>query len=166
MKKLILISIVLSLFLPCATALADEAQVNRYVEMLRQDIRDQKEEIIREALQFKEGEGKIAADFWNVYCEYQKGLAKITDSRIAMIKEYAAEYGAMTQKKAKAFGKKALGIEKDYLKLREKYFDRFAKALGPSGAIRFFQIETVLNNIINLKISTELPLFPQRAAAK
>lgn len=166
MKSFVIAVVAISLFLPCAFVFADEAQVNRYVEMLRQDVRDQKEEIIRETMQFKEGEGKIAADFWNVYRDYQKDLAKITDRRLALIRQYADAYDSMTQAKAKAFGKKALSVEKEYLKLRETYFDRFMKALGPSGAVRFFQVESALNHLINLTISSELPLFPQRAAAK
>jgi hypothetical protein len=166
MKKLTVLIVVLALLIPAAAVFADEDQVSRYIEMLRQDVRDQKEAIIREAMKFKEGEGTEAAAFWNVYRAYQKDLAKVTDARVAMIREYAQTFDTMTQAKAKDLAKKALANEKDYLKLKEKYYDRFMKALGPSGANRFFQIENALNNIINLKISSELPLFPMKAPAK
>jgi hypothetical protein len=166
MKKITVLLMVVALLAPAAMAFADDVQVNRYVELLRQDIRDQKEQIIREAIQFKAGEGKEAADFWNVYRDYQKDLYKLTDTKIAMIKAYAAEYDTMTQEKAKDLSKKALEYEKAYLKLREKYYAKFMKSLGPSGAMRFFQVESTLNNIINLQVSSELPLFPQRAPAK
>jgi hypothetical protein len=166
MKKLTVLIVFLALLIPAATVFADEAQVNRYIELLRQDIRDQKEQIIRETMRFKEGEGTESAAFWNVYRAYQKDLAKVTDVRIAMIREYAQTFDTMTQAKAKDLAKKALANEKDYLKLKEKYYDKFMKALGPSGANRFFQIENVMNNIINLKISSELPLFPMKAPAK
>ncbi len=166
MKKFTVLMVVFALLIPAATVFADEAQVNRYIEMLRQDVRDQKEEIIREAMKFKEKEGAEAAAFWNVYRAYQKDLAKVTDARVAMIREYAQSIDTMTQAKAKDLAKKALANEKDYLKLKEKYYDRFMKALGPSGANRFFQVENILNNIINLRISSELPLFPMKAPAK
>ncbi len=166
MKKITVLLMVVSLLVPAAIAFADDVQVNRYVELLRQDIRDQKEQIIREAIQFKAGEGTEAADFWNIYRDYQKELYKTTDVKIALIKEYAKEYETMTQAKAKDLAKRALANEKAYMKLKEKYYDKFMKALGPSGANRFFQVENTLNNIINLQISSELPLFPQRAPAK
>lgn len=166
MKKFAVLFVVFALLLPAATVFADDAQVNRYVELLRQDIRDQKEQIIRETMKFKEGEGTEAAAFWNVYRAYQKDLAKVTDGRIALIKEYAQNIDTITQAKAKDLAKKALANEKDYLKLKDKYYDKFMKALGPSGANRFFQVENALNNIINLKISSELPLFPMKAPAK
>jgi hypothetical protein len=166
MKKFTVLIVVLALLIPAAAVFGDEAQVNRYVEMLRQDVRDQKEQIIREAMKFKEGEGSEAAAFWNVYRAYQKDLAKVTDVKIGLIKDYAQSFDTMTQAKAKDLAKKALANEKAYFKLKEKYYDKFMKALGPSGANRFFQVENALNNIINLKISSELPLFPQRAPAK
>ncbi len=52
MKKWVVLFVMFSLLIPAAAAMADEAQVNRYVEMMRQDIRDQKEDIIREAIVF------------------------------------------------------------------------------------------------------------------
>jgi hypothetical protein len=166
MKKWVVLIVMFSLLIPVAAALADEAQVNRYVEMLRQDIRDQKEAIIRETITFKEGEGKEAAAFWNVYRDYQNDLKKVTDVRLALIKDYAANFDKMTDAKAKEIAKKVFANDKAALKLKEKYYEKFMKAMGASAANRFFQVETTLNSLIMLRINTELPLFPQRVPAK
>ena len=166
MKKIVLLFVALALLIPAAAALADEAQVNRYVEMLRQDIRDSKEAIIREAIVFKEGEGEKAAAFWNVYRDYQNDLKKVTDGRLAIIKDYAVNFEKMTDKKAEEIAKKILDNDKAALKLKEKYYKKFVKAMGASAANRFFQVENALNSLIMLRINTELPLFPQRAPAK
>lgn len=166
MKKLVLLFVALALMIPATAALADEAQVNRYMEMLRQDIRDQKEAIIREAIVFKEGEGDKAAAFWNVYRDYQKDLKKVVDARIEIIKDYAVNYEKMTDKKAAEIAKRVLDNDKTALKLKEKYYGKFMKAMGASAANRFFQVESTLNNLILLRINTELPLFPQRVPAK
>ena len=166
MKKWVVLFVMFSLLIPAAAAIADEAQVNRYVEMLRQDIRDQKEAIIRETITFKEGEGKEAAAFWNIYRDYQNDLKKVTDVRLALIKDYAANYDKMTDKKAKEIAKKVFENDKAALKLKEKYYEKFMKAMGASAANRFFQVENTLNSLIMLRINTELPLFPQRVPAK
>ena len=166
MKKIVLLFVALALLIPAAAALADEAQVNRYMEMLRQDIRDQKEAIIREAITFKEGEGTKAAAFWNVYRDYQNDLKKITDARIALVKDYAQNFETLTEKKARELQKNNLANEKAAFQLKEKYFKRFDKAVGAATANRFFQVENVLNSLIGLRIATELPLFPQRVPAK
>jgi len=166
MKKIVLLFVVLSVLIPAAAAIADEAQVNRYVEMLRQDIRDEKEAIIREAIIFKEGEGDKAAAFWNVYREYQNDLKKVTDVRLALIKDYALNFEKMTDKKAEEIAKKVLENDKAALKMKEKYYRKFMKAMGASAANRFFQVENTLNSLIMLRINTELPLFPQRVPKK
>jgi hypothetical protein len=166
MKKWVVLFVMFSLLIPAAAALADEAQVNRYVEMLRQDIRDQKEAIIREAIVFKEGEGDKAAAFWNVYRDYQNDLKKVTDVRLALIKDYAASFDKMTDAKAKEIAKKVFANDKAALKLKEKYYEKFMKVMGASAANRFFQVESTLNSLIMLRINTELPLFPQRVPAK
>ena len=166
MKKWVVLFVMFSLLIPAAAAMADEAQVNRYVEMLRQDIRDQKESIIRETITFKEGEGKEAAAFWNTYRDYQKDLQKLTDVRIAIIKDFAASFDKMTDAKAKEIAKRVFANDKAALKLKEKYYEKFMKVMGASAANRFFQVESTLNSLIMLRINTELPLFPQRVPAK
>jgi hypothetical protein len=166
MKKWVVLFVMLSLLIPAAAAIADEAQVNRYVEMIRQDIRDQKEAIIREVIVFKDGEGDKAAAFWNTYRDYQKDLKKITDVRIAIIKDYAVHFDKMTDAKAKELAKQVLANDKALLKLKENYYNKFVKAMGASAANRFFQVENTLNSIILLQINAELPLFPQRVPAK
>ena len=166
MKKWVVLFVMFSLLIPAAVAIADEAQVNRYVEMMRQDIRDQKEDIIREVIVFKEGEGDKAAAFWNIYRDYQKDLKKITDVRIAIIKDYAVSFDKMTDAKAKELAKQVLANDKAALKLKEKYYGKFMKVMGASAANRFFQVENTLNSLILLQINTELPLFPQRVPAK
>lgn len=166
MKKIVLLFVVLSVLIPAAAAMADEAQVNRYVELLRQDIRDSKESIIREVIVFKEGEGEKAAAFWNVYRDYQNDLKKVTDIRLALIKDYAVNFDKMTDKKAEEIAKKVLDNDKAALKLKDKYYKKFVKAMGASAANRFFQVENTLNSLIMLRINTELPLFPQRVPAK
>ena len=166
MKQWVVLFVMFSLLIPAAAALADEAQVNRYVEMLRQDIRDQKEDIIRETITFKEGEGKEAAAFWNTYRDYQKDLKTVVDVRLVLIKDYAANFDKMTDKKAEEIAKKVLENDKAALKLKEKYYKKFMKAMGASAANRFFQVESTLNSLIMLRINTELPLFPQRVPKK
>jgi hypothetical protein len=166
MKRFVLLFVAAALLIPAAAALADEAQVNRYMEMLRQDIRDQKEAIIREAITFKEGEGAKAAAFWNVYRDYQNDLKKITDARVALVKDYAQNFETLTEQKAREMQKKNLANEKAAFQLKEKYYKRFDKAVGAAIANRFFQVENVLNSLIGLRVATELPLFPQRVPAK
>ena len=63
--------------------------LHAYIELLRSDLRSQKIAIITEVMQFTEDED---TKFWPVYREYETELAKLNDERLALIKDYAANY--------------------------------------------------------------------------
>ena len=75
-------------------------------------------------------------------------------------------HSILVAKKAGEIAQKVLENDKAALKLKEKYYKKFMKAMGASAANRFFQVENTLNMLIMLRINTELPLFPQRVPAK
>jgi len=62
------------------------------VQLLRQDIQAQKNQIIGDTMTFTESE---AAGFWPVYKDYAAAQHAIADKRIADIKGYAASYDKM-----------------------------------------------------------------------
>ena len=70
-----------------------ETNIRAYVELLRSDLRSQKIAIITELMGFTEAED---AKFWPVYREYETAVAKVNDDRLALIKEYAANYEKLT----------------------------------------------------------------------
>src|SRR5258707_11396386 len=72
---------------------AREINLRAYVELLRSDLRAQKVAVITEVMQFTEAED---AKFWPVYREYETELAKINDDRMALIKDYALSFEALT----------------------------------------------------------------------
>jgi hypothetical protein len=109
-----------------------------------------------EALELTDAQGSA---FWPIYREYDTELSALGDRRIALIKTFAAKYGTMTDADASTFAKDYFALHKDRLKLREKYFDRVAKATSSVIAARFVQVETVVGNLIDLQIAAELPLF-------
>jgi hypothetical protein len=131
-------------------------QVDSYIELLRSDVRTQKQALLTEAMQFSDEQ---AAIFWPIYREYDLELSKIGDQRVALIKDYAANYETMTDAKAKELADRSFKLEEDRVKLRKKYFDRVQKAIDPIVAVKFMQIERTIGSLIDLQISSELPLM-------
>jgi hypothetical protein len=43
--------------------------------------------------------------------------------------------------------------------LRGRYFDRMSKEISPTIAAKFFQVETQLEDIIDLEIASAVPLI-------
>jgi hypothetical protein len=133
-----------------------EANLRAYVELLRSDLRSQRIAIITELMQFTEAED---TKFWPVYREYETELAKVNDERIALIKEYAANYEKLTDEVADRLARGALDVEGRRNGLKARYYDRFKSALSPKAAARFLQIENQMLLILDLQIAASLPII-------
>jgi hypothetical protein len=117
-------------------------QVDSYVELLRSDIRTQKQMLLTEAMQFSDEQASV---FWPIYREYDLERAKIGDQRLALIKDFAANYMTMT--------------DEDRVQLRKKYYDTVQKALDPIIAAKFIQVERAIDALIDVQLAAELPLM-------
>ena len=132
-----------------------EANLRAYVELLRSDIRSQKIAIITELMDFTEAED---AKFWPVYREYETELAKVNDDRLALIKEYAANYKNLTDEVADRLARGTLDVEGRRNALKARYYDRFKSVLSPKKAARFLQVENQMLLLLDLQISASLPI--------
>jgi len=127
----------------------------QYLELLRTDLKKEKVAILTEAMEFSPAE---AEKFWPIYREYDLKLSTLGDRRIAAIKEYAAVYETITNEKAEELMKKFLKMDRDYLDLRQEYFNKVTKAISPTVAARFMQVENQMNSLVQLQVMSELPL--------
>jgi hypothetical protein len=99
-----------------------------------------------------------AAAFWPVYKQYQAELEVLGDDRLNIIKDFAEHYDSLNDAKALGLLERSFVVEEKKLALQRKYKDEFLKVLPAKVVARFFQVETRLNNLINLKVSNEIPL--------
>jgi len=149
-KKLLLLLLVC---LMPAVAAADD--LNKYVELLRSDLRTAKTQIHTEALALSEADG---AKFWPIQREYETELAKLGDQRIQLIKDFVANYDSLSTDMAKQLTDRAFKLETSRLSLLKKYTDRVAKTVSPKIAARFAQVEAIINSLVDLQIRAETPL--------
>src|SRR5262245_48598240 len=70
------------------------------VELLRKDVRSQKKQIIAANMTLTDAE---AEKFWPVYDRYTADLAKIYDTKMALIEEYLEKYQTMTGAEAENY---------------------------------------------------------------
>lgn len=100
-----------------------------------------------------------AIKFWPVYEQYSAELKKITDAKNALIKEYAEEYGSLTDEQADSLIGRWLDSDIAAFELRKKYFPIFRKVLPGKVAATFFQVEHCINAMIDLQLTSQLPLM-------
>ena len=131
-------------------------QMESYVELLRSDIRTQKQMLLTQAMRFSDEQASV---FWPIYREYDLERAQIGDQRVALIKDFAANFMTMTDEKAKEIADRSFKLEEDRVKLRKKYYDRVQKALDPIIAAKFIQVERAIDALIDVQLASELPLM-------
>lgn len=126
-----------------------------YMELLRSDIAEQKRALVAQSMNLS---GDQSEAFWNVYNEYEKERMKLGDRRIEIIKEYAANYTTMTDQVADGLMDRIFQVDRDLLSLREKYYGKTKDAVNPIVAARFLQVENKIGLLLDLQISSEIPL--------
>jgi len=94
--------------------------------LLRKDIRSIKKQLIAANLTLTESE---ATKFWPTYDQYSTETGKINDMREAIIKEYSAEYGTLTDDQAENPISRWLDSDIQLAKLRQRFVPVFRKIL-------------------------------------
>ena len=132
-----------------------DANLKQYVDLLRKDIKTNKVAIISDLMELTPDQ---AAKFWPLYNEYDKALTKLLDDRVRLIKSYADNYGSLTDQKAAEIATGVLNMEQGRIELKRQYLTKMGKSLTPKLAVRFLQIESQLEKIVDLQISASLPI--------
>ena len=127
------------------------------VQLMRQDVQREKNQIITHTMTFTESE---AAAFWPVYKEYAAEQHAIGTKRLNAIVDYAQNLDKLDDDKARDLSQRMLAIDDDTQNLRRKYYPRFEKALGAKRTAKFYQVDNRLNLIINVQLSSQIPLIP------
>ena len=149
-------------------ASADQRQdttlnLSAYAELLRSDVRTLKVAIITEVMGFTEAEDRA---FWPIYRDYDLEMSKLADERLLMIRDYAADYGTLTDDRAASLAAKALDLESRRQAAKAKCYEGVKTALSPRTALRFLQVEHQLQLLIDLQIAAALPVAPARKDAR
>ena len=131
------------------------AQIDQDIDLLRKDIRSQKKQLIAANVPLTDAE---AQKFWPVYDQYTAELVAIHNDKYQLIKEYAQSYDTMTDAQADDWSQRLLKQDADVAALRQKYWSNFRKVLPPKKAALYEQIERRAQMLIDLQISSQVPL--------
>jgi len=139
-----------------AKAPSQEDQIKAYVDLLRKDVRGEWQTIVDHAMGLEAGD---KAKFWGIYTGYQKEMKALWDRRLTNIKLYAENLDKMTDPIADKIAAAAMANERDDVAIRSKYYGQMKSALGSKAAARFWQVETMLGQLIGLQLGAEIPFM-------
>ena len=126
------------------------------IALLRHDVQGQKMEIITKTMQFTD---KEAAAFWPLYRNYASEQQAVGDQEYQMIKDYAQNYGQMTDDKAADLAQKTFAIEQSRHDIQVKYWPEFEKVLTAKRAAKFYQVDRRLTLMVDLQLAAGIPLM-------
>ncbi len=125
------------------------------LELLRKDLQTNKVAIITASIPLTDKQGE---QFWPIYREYNNSLMKIGDRRVAVLKEFAANFDKIDDKTAEKLVKESISIQNDRTNLLEKTYKKVAKVVGPVTAARFLQVENQMLTLVDAQIVSQVPL--------
>ena len=162
MKKTFLLFLVFASSLVSAPAArcenkADPASPNQDLALLKEDVQSQRKQIVAANLKLSDAE---AVKFWPVYDKYIAELSKINETRLTLIKQYADAYPNVPDAEAQSLVGKWLQTDEDLAQLRSKYMAILQGVLSGKTMARFFQIDRRLGILIDVQVTSEIPLVP------
>jgi hypothetical protein len=140
---------------PAQSESTAQSVLNQNIELLRQDLRSKKKQLVAANLTLSDAE---ATKFWPVYDQYVAELTKINDEKYAILKEYADTWGNMNNEQALSLTKRSLAVEQQVTELRIKYVPIFTKVVSGTTVATFFQIERRVQALVDLQLGSQLPL--------
>jgi len=133
----------------------EEQDIQQLLDLMRKDVRAEKADIVAKTMELDADE---AALFWPVYKKYEAEAKALGDERLAIITDYADNYEALTDEKAKDLVTRAVALEGKEQALKERYLEEFFAVLPAKVVARFFQVDNRINTLIDLELSGQIPL--------
>ena len=137
-----------------ATATADTA-LDEQIALVRQSAHTDRKIIIMGNMTFTADE---SAQFWPAWNEYRAAAAANGDRRLAIIKDFAANYENMTDQKADEIMTDHFSIAMQDLVIQQNFAKKISKFLPARKVMRAMQIENKLDAAIDLQLAAEIPL--------
>jgi hypothetical protein len=144
------------------TAADSKSAIDQDIQMLRQDIRSKKKQLIAANLKLTDAE---ATKFWPVYDQYTAELVKLNDEKYSIIKEYADHWGTMSDQEALSLANRSVAFDQRVAQLRIKYVPIFNQVVPGKKTATFLQLDRRIQAVIDLQLTSQIPLVQDQPQA-
>jgi len=142
----------------CASGLPGLAQEKPAddMQLVSEKVKADKKLFVAQTMQLTDSEAKA---FWPIYENYQKGLTKIHDHTLLLIRDYASNQQSMSDAVAKRLTIRLLAIGADHQKLKTSYLHLFRGALSDVKVARYYQLENKIAAAIDYELAKQIPFI-------
>ena len=131
------------------------AQQEKEIELNRLALQRQRNELVN---QFMELNLKEVGAFLPVYEAYRTEMGKLGDRTQKLIIDYAKNQDKLSDQRALSMLDESMKIKEAELELRRKYVEEFKKVIPPKKVVRFFQVDSKFDAIVNYNLAGSIPL--------
>jgi hypothetical protein len=124
-------------------------------QQLIAQIQTDKRAVVLSAMNLTDAE---VAAFIPVYDEYQGDMKKVYTHGTDLLNRYASNYDTMTDDAAKSLLKEIFKQRDERAKLLQKYAKQMSGKLPATKVLRFVQVETRLNTLLDWQAAQVIPL--------
>lgn len=136
------------------TASSSQASLDQDIALLRKDLASQKKQLIAANLKLTDAE---ATKFWPIYDQYQAEYTRIGDAKIALIKDYAKNWGSVSDEQALVLLRRSQDIDESVVQLRKRYAPIVNQVLPGKKTATFFQLDRRIGLLLDIKLASEVP---------
>jgi hypothetical protein len=155
MKRLIWFSL-LALVSLAPMAYTQEGSQSLNVERARQVLSGARRDIVEAAIDLTDTQKD---PFWNIYNQYEKDRAPLTDRTVQLIRDYATNYSTLTNDQIMKMVKESSANQKRAIDLRTKYAEQMAKKVDPKVGARFYQVDDYITTAARLDVLDNIPFI-------
>lgn len=134
---------------------AQDAGLATDEQILLKQVMNDKKAVYAQNLGLTEAE---SAKFWPIYDQYEAKVKKLNDRFLANLNAFAERYDTLSEEDAAAILKEKMAIEKERAALKQAYTKKFAEALPAKKALRYAQLETRIDLMVQRNVYGLIPL--------
>lgn len=136
-----------------------KSSIAQDIRLLREDIRSRKKQLVAANLKLTADQ---ATKFWPLYDQYTTELSKIGDQQTSLIREYADQWGTMTDEQSSSLAKRSLALDEQITQLRVKYVPILSRAVPGQVVATFFQLDRRFQALIDIQLASQIPLVQEQ----
>ena len=155
-SKLSLVLLFLLVLTLMTAGAAAQGGTDAYIELLRSDVRADKQAIVTAAMELSDTESQA---FTPIYREYETERTELGDRALDLIRRYAQALESTTPDNTRALAADWFKLQDERNKLMKKYYAKAEKAISPEIAMRWMQVEYRVWLLLQLQMASEIPLI-------
>jgi hypothetical protein len=143
------------ILLSFSTLASAQTPLDEQIALVRQSAHTDRKVAIMGNVHFTTDE---SAQFWPAWDAYRAAAMANGDRRLAVIKNFAANYDEMTDQKATELMTDSFSIRMQDVVIKQNFAKKISAFMPAQKALRILQIESKLDAAIEMKLAAEIPL--------